>query len=75
MPVEEPVEEKEAGEDADVGEVPPTEKFAPEKTPVPPAILLVAARIWASGLSDYMAGQGLGTSSRAWGNAPTIQAE
>ena len=35
--MEEPVEEEEVCEDADMGEAPPTEESAPEQAPVPPA--------------------------------------
>ena len=44
MPMEELVEEKEAGKEADVGEAPPTGDSAPEQALVPWTTLLVAAR-------------------------------
>ena len=58
MPVEELVEEdvEEVGEDADMGEMPPTEESMPEQVPAPLATLLVAAGIWAGGPSDQVAG-------------------
>ena len=72
MPMKEPVEEEEGGEDADVGEAPPTEESVPEQVPVPPVTLLVVAGIWAGGPGDQLAGQGPATSLRAWGKAPAI---
>ena len=67
MPVDELVEEdvEEADEEVDVEEVPPTGDLVAEQAPAPPATLLTAAGIWASGSSDQVAGQGLATSLRA----------
>ena len=42
MPVEEPLEEGEVGEDADMGEAPPTEESALEQVLAPLATFLVA---------------------------------
>ena len=75
MPVEEPMEEEEVGEKADMGEVPPTRDSVPERAPVPQVTLPAAARFWAGVPSNQVAGKGLATSSRAWGKVPTVQAE
>ena len=58
MSMEEPVEEdiEEEGEDADIGQAPPTEELALKQVPVPPMALLVVGRIWAGGQGDQVAG-------------------
>ena len=74
MPMEELVGEEEAGKDACMWEVPPTEELVLEQVPALPVTLLVVAGIW-GGPGDQVAGQGPATSSRAQGKAPTIQLE
>ena len=75
MPMEEPVQEKEAGKDVVMGVATPTEELAPEQALALLMTLLAVAGIWARGPSDQVAGQGPGTSLRAPGKAPTIQVE
>ena len=69
--MEEDVKEANAG--MDVGEAPLTGDLAPGQALAAPATMLAMAGIWASGQDDQVAG--LGISSRAWGKAPTRQAE
>ena len=69
--MEEDVEEADA--DIDVGEAPPTEDTVPEKAPAPLVTMLAMVGIWAGGQDDQVAGPGI--SPRAWGKAPTTQAE
>ena len=57
----------------DVGKAPPTGDLVPEQAPVPPVTMLATAGIWAGGQDDQV--PGLGVSSRAWGKAPTTQAD
>ena len=75
MPMEELVEEKEAGKDVDMGEAAPTRELACEQASAPPATLLAAAGIWACGPGDQVAGKGPATSLSSQGKVPAIQAE
>ena len=70
-PMEEDVEE--ADTEMDLGEAPPTGDLAPEQVPAMPVTMLVMASIWAGGRGEQVVE--LTISSRAWGKAPTVQAE
>ena len=67
MPMEEPMEAdvKEADEEVDVGEAPPTGDLAPEQAPAPRVTLPAAAGFWVGSPSDQVAGRELAASSRA----------
>ena len=51
-----------------------TEDLVPKQAPAPLAVIPVAARFWAMGPSDEVAGRGLATSLRAKGKATAMQA-